>query len=1518
MKPTVSFVGITSEGGLLPTDFLSELLAPKSAIEGLAPQSYSLAEGERVSEQVNRSWVRLKGRWADFKKAIAAKQPGDPTTTETRDRWLHPIFQELGFGQRLAVAPPIEVDGRSYPVSHGWTHVPIHLVGSHADLDRRTPGAVGAAKASPHSLVQQALNASERHLWGIVCNGLTLRLLRDSVALTRLSYVEWDLSAIFDGDLYSEFFLLWLVCHQSRFEGERAEQCWLEQWKESAEDKGLRALKKLRPGVARAIEALGEGLVSRQGNKALCARLRSGELSTQGFYRQVLRVIYRMLFLFVAEDRDLLHPPLPGASATKEEVEWAHRARRRYREYYAITRLRGLTLHRSGTPHSDLWQVLQLLTQKLGSDAGCPELALPGLGSFLWDASRSTPDLADTMVSNRHLLTAVHALAFVEDGSVRRPIDYKNLGSEELGSVYEGLLELHPTVNADSGVFELNIAAGNERKTSGSFYTPDSLVQCLLDSALEPLMADIVRGMQGEDAAKALLKLKVCDPAVGSGHFLIAAAHRLAKRVAAARSGEEEPSPEATRTALRDVIGRCLYGVDVTPMSAELCRVSLWLEALEPGKPLSFLDHHIRVGNSLLGTTPELIAEGIPEGAFKVIEGDDGDACAALKKRNKGELLGFGGLFAKEDAALRDKLRQAAAAIDDIGDSRPYDIHRKEAAFQAAESNYDFQKARDLADLWCAAFVIKKSSPIPAGAESQPLQPTPALPAAASATQASLFGDIDDAPEPKAKGRKPSAPSPQTSTPPWGITTQHLRDFVEGGALPDGLLAAAKLLASHYQFFHWHLAFPEVAAQGGFDIMLGNPPWDTLSPDQREFFGKYVSGLRSMAPEEQETTINRLLGNPTIAAEWTVHCRELFAFVHFLKSSGVYTLYARGNLGKGDFNVYRMFVELVLRRIRLDGFGAMVVPGGLYGGANASAIRHHLFNECELRNIFGLINTTRGWFPEVDIDRFAAFAAKRGGRTSTISTKFGLSGPEDLSRMAVEIEAEPIRQLAPDTYAIPDLRNTSELTTSRKMYASCPTFGDRSQGPPFRHYSREVDMGNDRELFTDDPSGLPVYEGRMIDHFDHRAKTYQSGHGNSAVWVEREFGDSAKAIVPQWRVLPEKIPEKLGERCSQFRIGFGDVANPRNQRSFTATLIPPGVICGHKVPTFVFDAAHEWAYLPWLAVANSFTMDWLARCRLTAPTMSYTLLDSLPFPRPAFSDAFVQSVAPVVLRLVCTAPEMTPFWNRMAELGFVEPVTEGTVPPNALVEPNARATVRAELDAFIAARVFNLTAQELADLLDTFEAFRRSDQRAHKEFRTKRLILEAFAAGANLSQSSATSPTGRDSAPVSIPTMHLPTFDGQRFNFQAPGDYILPLVGSLLRHLGGGCDLMKLIRAYALLLGNRSPLLELAEARFGKEAGAWVKRFNQAVDGSWFLPIIRGLDNRDVVKLEERGESDVFVRLLDSNVPTNPTVETDVYLLLQVLDLNSVPPAAIAEQVKGIAPKPVRTALKEASALSIA
>ena len=146
----------------------------------------------------------------------------------------------------------------------------------------------------------------------------------------------------------------------------------------------------------------------------------------------------------------------------------------------------------------------------------------------------------------------------------------------------------------------------------------------MLDSALDPLVEE---ALSKPDPEKALLNLKICDPACGSGHFLIAAADRLAKHLARLRTGDDEPSLTAIQHAKRDIIGRCVYGVDLNPMAVELCKVSLWMEALEPGKPLVFLDHHIQVGNSLIGATPALLAKGIPDEAFEPIEGDDQAAC---------------------------------------------------------------------------------------------------------------------------------------------------------------------------------------------------------------------------------------------------------------------------------------------------------------------------------------------------------------------------------------------------------------------------------------------------------------------------------------------------------------------------------------------------------------------------------------------------------------------------------------------------------------------------------------------------------------------------------------------------------------------------------------------------------------------------------------------------------------------------------------------------------------------------
>ena len=418
------FTTVRTEGAILPADLLQRVAAGDPSLDGLTPASYHLIEGERLNEATNHAWNRLMGAWAAFQAAVERLPTGDPGTGITRDRWLLPLWQELGYG-RLTPTKPVEIDGKAYAISHLWQHAPIHLVGCRVDLDRRAPGVVGGAPANPHGLVQELLNRSEEHLWAFVSNGLKLRILRDNVRLTRQAYVEFDVQAMFDGKVYADFALLWRLCHQSRVEAEKPEQCWLERWSRAAQQQGLRVLDQLRGGVEEAIATLGRGFLDCPANHRLRERLRGGQLDAQDYYRQLLRLVYRLLFLFVAEDRELLFDPKADEAS-----------RERYTTYYSTARLRRLAERLRGTRHIDLYQALTLVMDWLGSDAGCPELGLPALGSLLF-SSESLPDLRDVQLANADLLAAVRALALTSNGHAVRAVDYRNLGSEELGSIYE-------------------------------------------------------------------------------------------------------------------------------------------------------------------------------------------------------------------------------------------------------------------------------------------------------------------------------------------------------------------------------------------------------------------------------------------------------------------------------------------------------------------------------------------------------------------------------------------------------------------------------------------------------------------------------------------------------------------------------------------------------------------------------------------------------------------------------------------------------------------------------------------------------------------------------------------------------------------------------------------------------------------------------------------------------------------------------------------------------------------------
>jgi len=1143
--------------------------------------------------------------------------------------------------------------------------------------------------------MQMFLNRSREHTWGFVSNGYRLRILRDNSSMTRQAHLEFDLESMMEGEVYADFVLFWMICHQSRVEGPHPGEYWLERWAKAAEEQGTRALDQLRGSVERAIEALGTGFIKHPKNRDLRDKLRNGTLNKQDYYRQLLRLVYRLLLLFAAEDRELLLDPEADDGA--QEL---------YLNHYSVQRVRQVAEHFRGTTHLDQFEGLRLVMRLVGGyDNGKAKiLGLPILGSALFN-NAFVADIIDCKIANRDLLEAIRALAFIEDKAAEtlRPIDYKHLGSEELGGIYESLLELHPEVNIDARYFRLETAGGHDRKTTGSYWTPSSLINAVLDSALEPVLTEARRA---EDPEAAILNLKVCDPTCGSGSFLIAAAHRIAYALAQVRSNGDEPPPSLVRTALRQVIGRCIYGVDINPMTVELCKVNLWIEALDPGKPLSFLDHHIKVGNSLLGTTPALMAKGIPDEAFVVLEGDDRDISIVIRGQNRQERRDFEkgqrSLFELVEPPQHAVLTTIVRQMDDIDDTLISGVRAKEARWRELANDPEYINARLLADAWCAAFVWDR-------------KPGIAVP---SLTQ---------------------FPYQRLCENPSAAEFEALRIYVVG-------------LREQYSFFHWHVEFPEVFEvqenidnadnpvtgwNGGFDCVLGNPPWDTIETKEKEFFAsvspEVVSATKTTTRKEMITRLAEI--DPVIHMRFIQSVRMTEGTAHIIRASTRFSLSAIGRI-----NTYPIFVDMSRQILASTGRVGLVVPTGIATDDNTKELFQDLVESQTLSSIYSFWEIRR-FFDGTDsrIPFCLLTLAGQDRPNHEINLAFDMRSVNDIHNPEIvfSLSAQDVFLVNPNTRTCPTFNNKRDAQINRFIYQQVPVlindqqadgnvwqvdfsqglFNMSSDSNKFHTYTSLLRSGfeldNNRFIQSND-TFVPLYEGKMFHQFDHRYESYTPSIEIQSVSSQQKKNPHSLILPRYWVALKDVNAAAANFSERDWFLVLRRTTNSASERTLIAAIVPR-IALGDKAPIIFPENFDADLVLGLVCNLNSFICDYCARQKVGGNDLGQFHLKQFPvIPPISYMQSIKTFVVQRVLELTYTAWDLQPFAQDVGYPG-----------PPFIWDEERRFLMRCEVDALYF-HLYQISRDDVDYIMETFPIVKRKDEAAHGEYRTKRVILEMY------------------------------------------------------------------------------------------------------------------------------------------------------------------------------------------------
>ena len=1062
-----------------------------------------------------------------------------------------------------------------------------------------------------------------------------------------------------------------------------------------------------------------------------------------------LILLYRLLFILYAEDRGLL--PVRD----KRFDDYAMR----------VARLEVGRHKDAGDTYSAkakaIWGRFASLAEMI--DEGDETVGLPPYNGGLFGA-KQTPLLKTIALGDEVMAEALDILSFEQrpegKGTRRRYINYRDLSVQQLGSIYERLLEFELVRDASGAVdIRPNIFA---RKNSGSYYTPDDLVLLILDETLEPLITDALEGFKAvlagldpadnEDSRLALLhaadpaqiitRLRICDPAMGSGHFLVSLVDRLTNHALAAiaeatvlanthDASLEYESPVAeeirkvratirtnaikagwtvTEEQLDDpqlvkrmVLKRCVYGADKNPMAVELAKVSLWLHTFTVGAPLSFIDHHLAAGDSLFGLWVR-------------------DAC--VKAAAGGELLYIDELrIAETQAAMMQKIEALTDA--DINEAHASADMWKgvEAQVGPFDSFVSFIHALDWLDL------PKAQKPlITMWLDKQ-------------------FGD------PFAIARGKLVPEA------FRVKPEEAEAFIK-------IWQAARDLMAEERFLNWQITFPGVwkdwqgaEREGGFDAVVGNPPWDRFEFEEVQWFEARDKAV-ALAPSgaKRKAAIKALKNaNASLWTDFTKANSRLAMATKIAKGKGIYS---RLNVGK--LNLYKLFVERAHALVKPTGMVGLLTPSGIAGDHSSADFFRKIATGGHLKSFYDFENK-KVFFPDVHASfKFCAMIASPSRTFAAAQCGFYLHSVAERENpdQAFPIAAADFATVNPNTGTAPIFRTRRDMALTTAAYARCPVLVDKSGAKPTAtwpiKYWQMINMTSDSHLFRTRaelegqegawPVGenrwqsaagewVPLYEGKMVQAFDHRAASVVVNPGNVNRPAQPLPATPDQSADPAWLADPQfwvQAPE--GFARAPYALGFKDVTAPTNMRTMIATIIPTGA-AGNTLPLIQLDpddaGADPLRVALFGANLNAAAFDFIARQKVQGQHLNWFIVEQLPvIPPAAYTRAFGPKTAAditreCVLELTYTAHDMAPFAR---DLGYVD--SKGEVLPPFAWDEDRRLRLRAKLDAlyFILYGVYDPERREasrddIAYIYGTFPIVERQEIAAHGHYRSRELAL---------------------------------------------------------------------------------------------------------------------------------------------------------------------------------------------------